>query len=419
MDNKEILASLEIADHEIRLIVGEFHNNKLNVLKVEQVEINGITDFEIRDEYQVVEAIKKAINNASKLLGVTIEKVLLLIPSVDFQKRARRVMVFSNKDRVRPDLDEVKEALKKVVSTAVEGDTELVNCVITRFIADGVMSKRFPANESMYELSIETDLLCANKSTVYEYVKCVESAGLGIIDIGLDMYAIAKESALLDQASQDYTLLIKMERASTVLSLITHGRIMSCEVLPKGYHDLIFAAMDAFELPYDIMTRLIRYNCRFNTENLQESPIYMWSINDVPKTVSEKEIVNEIKPVLMEYIEEIRLASLPVLETGKATVILCGEGAELMGIDELVGKAFSVTSRSYVPDTLGARNSALASCLGMLYTYKDFSVYRRSFINSVDIFKFEQVIQSKRKKETSIEDSVTNRFKSMFDKKAK
>ena len=417
MKNKEILASLEITNHEIRLIVGEFHNNKLNVLHVEQVAVTGIENFVIQDESQVISAISKAASNASKLIGVKIEKVLLAIPPVHFQKRTRRATVFTETAKRKIEVDAVRETLKKTIATAVDGHLELVNSVIVRFIADGAISTKLPKNESCYELAIEVDLLCANRELVYEYVKCVEQAKLEVIDIAIDMYAIAKETALFEQAAQPYTLLVKIERDATILSLITHGRLMSCEVLPEGINKIIFRAMDQFKLPYDIMTRLIRYNCHYDTINLQDSPIFMWSVDDQPKTVSETDVVNATKPYLVQYIEYLKDACEAILETGKVAVVLCGEGAEIMGVKELIGKEFEVTTKAYVPETLGARNSALTACLGMMYVYKDLAEYRKFFVNSVDVIKFEQHILAKRKKETVMEDSVTNKFRNIFEKK--
>lgn len=36
MEKKEIFASIEIADHEVRLVVGEFYETRFNILRVEK-----------------------------------------------------------------------------------------------------------------------------------------------------------------------------------------------------------------------------------------------------------------------------------------------------------------------------------------------------------------------------------------------
>ena len=37
MNKKEIYASIEVADHEVRLVVGEFYETRFNILRVEKL----------------------------------------------------------------------------------------------------------------------------------------------------------------------------------------------------------------------------------------------------------------------------------------------------------------------------------------------------------------------------------------------
>ena len=90
---KEILAALEIADQKVRLLVGQFFNGRLNVLKVEEVAHRGMSSYNIISENIVVEAIVKAVENASRNLGVVIERVILLLPSVHLQHRQEQLSI--------------------------------------------------------------------------------------------------------------------------------------------------------------------------------------------------------------------------------------------------------------------------------------------------------------------------------------
>ncbi|MBV1709612.1 MAG: cell division protein FtsA, partial [Erysipelothrix sp.] len=88
---KQLLAAVEIADHEIRLIVAEIYNTRLQVLKTERVECSGYNGKEITNEKEIVNSLKRAVENASKNIGASIQQVLLLIPSVDSKRVMRRV----------------------------------------------------------------------------------------------------------------------------------------------------------------------------------------------------------------------------------------------------------------------------------------------------------------------------------------
>ena len=65
MARKEIYAALEIADHEVRLVVGEMLDSRLNILRVERAAGGGVEKREINDEKAVVAAIRKAAADAS------------------------------------------------------------------------------------------------------------------------------------------------------------------------------------------------------------------------------------------------------------------------------------------------------------------------------------------------------------------
>lgn len=42
MENKEVLATLQIANSEVRFVLAEFHNGKLNILHVEKQKHQGV-----------------------------------------------------------------------------------------------------------------------------------------------------------------------------------------------------------------------------------------------------------------------------------------------------------------------------------------------------------------------------------------
>ena len=58
MIKKEIYAAVEIADHEIRLVVGEFFDTRFNILRVERTPVKGVENKRITDEQDVVKQMK-------------------------------------------------------------------------------------------------------------------------------------------------------------------------------------------------------------------------------------------------------------------------------------------------------------------------------------------------------------------------
>ena len=81
MSEKQILAALEITDHEVRLLVAEFFNSRLNVIRTEKCENKGMDGLAIKNPKEVVMAIRKVIDQASAQVGTRIERVLLCVPA--------------------------------------------------------------------------------------------------------------------------------------------------------------------------------------------------------------------------------------------------------------------------------------------------------------------------------------------------
>ena len=166
MSDKQIFAALEIADHEVRLIVSELHNLKFNVLKVERVEIAGIDKLRIVDEQNVVLGIRKAVINAEKMIGASIQRVLLVVPSLDFVRLAKRITVSLDSNRI--SISDIQKALMAAMASPIEDGKELVNFGTIRYIVNGFVTRRLPVNEKAESLAVEVDLLAANKNIVWE-----------------------------------------------------------------------------------------------------------------------------------------------------------------------------------------------------------------------------------------------------------
>ena len=141
MTNKQIYAAIEIADHEVRLVVGEFCDSRFNILRVERVRFNGIENHTIVNESNVVSAIIKAINNAANILGYQIERVLLAIPSVDVLRHSRRVNVAVRNSYGRVQISDIRRGINEAIMHQPEENLELVNIGGMKYIVNGISSR--------------------------------------------------------------------------------------------------------------------------------------------------------------------------------------------------------------------------------------------------------------------------------------
>ena len=78
MDGKQIFAGIEVADHEVRLVIGEFFNTRFNIIKVERVPCDGITYNEVINPEAVTAAVVTAVSDAKKMIVCFILNLIVL-----------------------------------------------------------------------------------------------------------------------------------------------------------------------------------------------------------------------------------------------------------------------------------------------------------------------------------------------------
>lgn len=422
MSDKQIFASVEVADHEVRLVVGEFFNARFNIIKVERIPCFGITYDQVLDPDEISNALRKAAGSAKRTIGAEIKKVILAIPSYKTKKYSLRSTVdVSGIDGVIT-IQDVRNAIKKAESVNISKDYALIQTVCVKYIVNGIATRRIPIGEKCSQLSIDVDLLCADRKLAYDLVGCVENAGLQVLDIFPEVYAVGKEAALFERAVEKQIVVLKIERQSTVLGLFRKGRLTTAGVLPAGLGNLVSDCVDQYGVATSDAVELLKYSIRFNQKVYTDNPVHIWSKDGETKTISEKQFVESIQKNVAQWVKDLIKTCEPILQAGPTTVIITGEGGETEGLSDLLSESLGCSVKRYIPETLGGRNAGLTAPLGLLYAYQDKLPITGYIDDSLDMDAFKKSVSYREKKKEidSKEDTLTSKLKGLFfENKAK
>ena len=422
MSDKQIFASVEVADHEVRLVVGEFFNARFNIIKVERIPCFGITYDQVLDPDEISNALRKAASSAKRTIGAEIKKVILAIPSYKTKKYSLRSTVdVSGIDGVIT-IQDVRNAIKKAESVNISKDYALIQTVCVKYIVNGIATRRIPIGEKCSQLSIDVDLLCADRKLAYDLVGCVENAGLQVLDIFPEVYAVGKEAALFERAVEKQIVVLKIERQSTVLGLFRKGRLTTAGVLPAGLGNLVSDCVDQYGVATADAVELLKYSIRFNQKVYTDNPVHIWSKDGETKTISEKQFVESIQTNVAQWVKDLIKTCEPILQAGPTTVIITGEGGETEGLSDLLSESLGCSVKCYIPETLGGRNAGLTAPLGLLYAYQDKLPITGYIDDSLDMDAFKKSVSYREKKKEidSKEDTLTSKLKGLFfENKAK
>ena len=411
---KQILGAIEIADKEIRLVVGEYYNTRFNVIKVEKEPCNGILDCVITNKEEVKNSIRRLTNRASKLIGAKIERLILLIPSVNFKRYPLKVNVKTDNGIVTKD--DVNRAIKKAMKTQIDRNIMIINAVCVKYTCNGISSRRIPEKEYAEDLIVDIDLLCADKSITYDYVTVLEEEGIEVMDITLDMFAVCKEAALFEQTVNQNIILLKIDYQTTTLALLSKGKLVNCEMLYNGLNTIMNPVYDKYRISYNNIERLVKYNANFENVEYVKDAIYAWKNADgTSNTINEKDLSNLIKDATEHLVEGIKETCKPILDSGATNIVVVGEGSKMQALVSMIEKATGVTTKVYSPETIGVRDSAYASILGSIYGYRDLMAINDNQLSSINLLEFNELVE---KKTTDSEgESLTTRIRSLFEPK--
>ena len=414
MDDKQIFASVEVCDHEVRMVVGEFFSPRLNILKVEMIPCSGLSYNTINNADEIISAIETACKQTEQMLGAKLEKVILSIPSYQMQRKSVRVTVpVKGYDGV-VSVQDIRNAMKLAErQVSIGKELALVQTVCVKYTIDGIASRRIPIGERAKELVVDIDLLCADRQLAYSLVGCFEKAGLQVMDIYLDTYAAAKEAALFEQSVDRNVVLLKMEREATTVARLSKGKLMESTIVPLGVGSIAARVVDEYGLKREEACELVKYSARLNEKVNSTNPVYIWSVNGNAKKITEAELCKCISPLVSKWVEDMQKILSGILQAGPSTVIITGEGGEMQGLNELLQSSLNCEVRNYIPETLGARNAGMTTCLGLFYAYKDKLPITGYTDNSLDMKAFMDSVSYRERKPNS-EDTLTGKLKGMF-----
>lgn len=416
MNDKQIFAAVEVSDHEVRLIVGEFFNTRFNIIKVERVTCRGFDGEKIVDAEAITNAVKQAVENTQKMIGAGINSVILAIPSFGMKRYSfKSTVAVQGIDRT-VTVQDIRNAMAKAQNMDIGKNCALIQTVNVKYTVNGISTRRIPIGERCDKLVVDIDLLCADRKMAYELCDAIEKAGIRIMDIFLDVYAAGKEAALFEQSVNQQVIILKVERCSTSLGLLKKGRLTTAAVIPVGVEQLSAPLVDQYGISRENAIDLFKYSAVFDSKHLSDNPVHIWSDDGETRTISEKELVNCVLPNVNSWLSYMQKTCGSILQAGETTVMITGEGGEAQGLAQLLADAMQVNVRSYIPDTLGGRNASLTACLGLFYAYQDRLPITGYTDDSIDMDAFIKAVSYREKKSdgSAKEDTLTSKLKGLF-----
>ncbi|KGL41118.1 cell division protein FtsA [Listeria newyorkensis] len=419
MGENEIYVSLDIGTSSVKVIIAEMANDRLNIIGVGNVASQGVKKGVIVDIDKTVESIKKAIEQAERMVGVHVSQVIVGIVSSQVRLEAcRGVVAISGENREITD-DDVWNVIDSAQVISLAPDREIINVIPDQYVVDGFEGVN-PRGMIGVRLEMEGTLITGSKAILHNTLRCVERAGLEITDIVLQ--PLAEGSVSLTEDDKEFgTALINIGAGTTTISVFEQGKLTYTTVLPVGGEHV---------------TKDLSLGLNTSTANAEKvklehgyafyddaSEDIAFGIDVIGSDQQQHFTQLEVADIIEARMEEIYTLALEELaRVGKAHLpggyVLTGGVMSIPGAIDLAGKVFQAHVRLAIPDYIGVREPSFTTAVGLIkYAYQMAEKEGRS-LNSepseaVEV-KEEQYSKPKQKPKKTEEEKVSTKMKNFF-----
>jgi len=391
MNSNEICVSLDIGTSSVKVIIGEMVNDSLNIIGVGNVKSEGLKKGSIVDIDETVHSIKKAVEQAERMVGIQINQVVVSVPASHVQLQdCHGVVAVSSESRQNREIsnDDVLRVIDAAQFVSLPPEREIIDIIPKQFIVDGYDEINDPRGMLGVRLEVEGTIITTSRTILHNLLRCVERAGLDIVAICLQPLAAGSITLSEDEKNLGVGL-VDLGGGSTSIAIFKDGFLKSTSVLPIGgdhiTKDISIGLRTSTEDAEKIKTKHghAYYNLA-SDEEVFSVPIIG---SDQHQQFSQREISDIVEARLEEILElvqyEIKKLGVKDLPGG---YVLTGGVVNMPGVLELAQDVLRNNVRIAKPDYIGVRESQYSTGVGLIqFAYEHARIQGRSIGTTVTI----------------------------------
>lgn len=353
---EHIVVGLDIGTTKICAIVAEITREKeINIIGVGSSPSRGLRKGVVVNIESTVESIKKAVEEAELMAAVQINSVYIGIAGGHIaSETANGVVALKRHEVMRADVQRAIETAR--ASAVVASDRRILHVLPREFIVDDQEGIREPVGISGSRLEVDVHIVTGAVTSAQNLVKCVNRAGLDVVDIVLQPLA-SSEAVLTEEEKELGVAMVDLGGGTSDLAVFSEGTISHSAVLPVGGQHL------TKDLQIGLRTSLadaekikVRYGSALASMVKDTEMLEVPSVGGrPPRDVSRREVAEIIEPRVEEIFDlvlrEIRRSGYE----GKlaAGVVITGGTSLLQGMPDAAERVLDLPGRRGMPTGVG------------------------------------------------------------------
>lgn len=167
--SNETYVSLDIGTSSVKVVVSEIAGGSINILGVGSVPSEGIKKGAVVDIDETVKSIKRAVEQAERMVGIQIEHVVVGVNGSHIELTpCHGVVAVSSPDR-EINVEDVRRVIDASQVMSIPPEREVIDVIPKQFIVDGLDEITDPRGMIGVRLEMEGTLITGSKPS---YIIC-------------------------------------------------------------------------------------------------------------------------------------------------------------------------------------------------------------------------------------------------------
>ncbi len=379
---RKIIASLDIGDTWIKLVVGEIYRNKLNVLACVETLSRGIKKGFIVNAESATEALKEAFNKVEETIGLKTTKVIITVPAIKTECFLTEGYTNISGEEKKVTHKDIITAMQNAVYSKIEGNKELVTILPTKYLINDTEIVANPLGISAEKLNLKAVAVTVPKKNVSAIINCLEKIGVEVIDISVgslgDYYQYRTKTT-----DTSVGAIVNIGASKTEVSIFNKGILTSCEVIDIGGDNIDSDLSYVFKINREDAIYLKERIALADKNKAQpsESAVFENKIGDrikINQFDASEVVISRLQEILNLIKKQINLLTKKEI----SYIIITGGTTEVAEFKTLVEQNFRNARIGEVTE-IGVRDNKYSTAVGLIKYYdsrlklrnKSFSIY--------------------------------------------
>ena len=400
---RRIIASLDIGNHTIKLVVGEIVRNKLNILACVDTPSRGIKKGFVINPESAIEALDDVFKKGEEQIGLKITKVIVSVPANDLECFLSEGYTSVNNETGLVASSDIIRSMQSAVYNKVMETREIVALLPTKFLLDDSIVTDSPLHMHAEKLKVKVVVGTVPKKNVNGIVKCLEKLGVTVVDVTIgsmgDYYEFKNS-----KNSTEVGAVVNIGASKSTVAIFNKGILTGCEVIDMGGDSIDYDLGYVYKINRKDAMYLKESIALADKTNARPSESVILENKNGDKIKVNQFDASEIVMGRLEELLNLIKKQINLLTKKEISyIIIVGGTTEVRDFSLVVEEIFGKDIKPYKMSEIGCRHNKYSTVIGTIKYFHDKLSFRGRLAYTMDEINQNEIANIKSKNSNILE----------------